>query len=91
MRYAVGKGLKDRRCTWFIRLIPHLVPFGAGHSLLSSLGPVPSGRDGKGDDVNGMGKRWERDGRDQPFPVHISSLRLTLGSQCEGNWKRLTV
>lgn len=22
---------------------------------------------------------------------HISSLRLTLGSQCEGNWKRLTV
>ena len=56
-----------------------------------SLGPVPSGRDGKGDDVNGMGKRWERDGRDQPFPVHISSLRLTLGSQCEGNWKRLTV
>lgn len=30
MRYAVGKGLKDRRCTWFIRLIPHLVSSGWG-------------------------------------------------------------
>ena len=30
MRYAIGKGLKDRRCTWFIRLIPHLVSSGWG-------------------------------------------------------------